>query len=74
MEETHRDLIEDLQQQHQREVAELLKEKEQLLQEETAATMAGKQENMEHKCTVVGKSLCSYSSRGIRSVIINLIK
>lgn len=53
MEKMHRDLIEDLQQQHQKEVAELLKEKEQLLQEETAATMAGKQENMEHKCTVV---------------------
>ncbi|XP_030590791.1 nuclear mitotic apparatus protein 1 [Archocentrus centrarchus] len=40
MEEMHRNLIEDLQQQHQKEVAELLKEKEQLLQEETAATMA----------------------------------
>ncbi|XP_019213636.1 plectin isoform X1 [Oreochromis niloticus] len=40
VEEMHRDLIEDLQQQHQKEVAELLKEKEQLLQEETAATMA----------------------------------
>lgn len=41
MEEMHRKLITDLQQQHQQQVAELLKEKEQLLQEETAATMAG---------------------------------
>lgn len=48
MEEMHRDLIEDLQQQHQKEVAELLKEKEQLLQEETAATMAGKRD-VSHK-------------------------
>ncbi|XP_028267996.1 trichohyalin [Parambassis ranga] len=40
MEEKHRRLIEDLQQQHQKEMSELLKEKNQLLQEETAATMA----------------------------------
>ncbi|XP_041868433.1 myosin-11-like [Melanotaenia boesemani] len=40
MEEMHRKLIRDLQQQHQKQVAELLKEKDQLLQEETAATMA----------------------------------
>ncbi|KAM7372213.1 hypothetical protein PAMP_009396 [Pampus punctatissimus] len=40
MEEMHRKLIGDLQQQHQKEVATLLKEKDQLLQEETAATMA----------------------------------
>lgn len=42
MEETHRQLIGDLKQQHQKEVAALLKEKDQLLQEETAATVAGK--------------------------------
>lgn len=42
MEEIHRKLIGDLQQQHQKEVAALLKEKDQLLQDETAATMAGK--------------------------------
>ncbi|XP_026180315.1 nuclear mitotic apparatus protein 1 [Mastacembelus armatus] len=40
MEEMHRKLISDLQQQHQMEVAALLKEKDQVLQEETAATMA----------------------------------
>ncbi|XP_045931163.1 myosin-11 isoform X3 [Micropterus dolomieu] len=40
MEETHRQLIGDLKQQHQKEVAALLKEKDQLLQEETAATVA----------------------------------
>ncbi|KAI3359290.1 hypothetical protein L3Q82_002804 [Scortum barcoo] len=40
MEETHRQLIGDLQQQHQKEVAALLREKDQLLREETAATMA----------------------------------
>ncbi|XP_074513456.1 uncharacterized protein LOC141781534 [Sebastes fasciatus] len=39
-EEMHRQLIDDLQQQHQTEVAALLKEKDKLLQEETAATMA----------------------------------
>lgn len=42
MEEMHGKLITDLQQQHQKQVAELLKEKDQLLQEETAATMAGR--------------------------------
>ncbi|GAA6226132.1 trichohyalin-like [Lates japonicus] len=40
MEDMYRKLIGDLQQQHQTEVAALLKEKDQLLQEETAATMA----------------------------------
>nr|XP_046271814.1 golgin subfamily A member 4-like [Scatophagus argus] len=40
MEEMHRKLVGDLQEQHQKEVAALLKEKDQLLQEETAATMA----------------------------------
>ncbi|XP_022063201.2 trichohyalin-like [Acanthochromis polyacanthus] len=40
MEETHRKLLGDLNQQHQKEVAELQREKDQLLQEETAATMA----------------------------------
>ncbi|XP_036945716.1 trichohyalin-like isoform X3 [Acanthopagrus latus] len=40
MEDMHRKLIGDLQQQHDEEVAALLKEKDQLLQEETAATMA----------------------------------
>nr|XP_008303978.1 PREDICTED: trichohyalin-like [Stegastes partitus] len=40
MEETHRKLIRDLNQQHQKEVAELQRDKDQLLQEETAATMA----------------------------------
>lgn len=45
MEEIHRKLIGDLQRQHNEEVAALLKEKDQLLQEETAATMAGKNNN-----------------------------
>ncbi|XP_040927925.1 golgin subfamily A member 4-like [Betta splendens] len=40
VEEMHRKMIEDLQQQHRTEVAALVKEKDQLLQEETAATMA----------------------------------
>lgn len=43
MEEVRRKLIGDLEQQHQLQVAALLKEKEQLLQDETAATMAGKE-------------------------------
>ena len=41
MEEMHRQLISDLQKQHQTEMAALLKQKDKLLQEETAATMAG---------------------------------
>ncbi|XP_038138147.1 trichohyalin isoform X2 [Cyprinodon tularosa] len=40
MEEMHRKVIEDLQQEHQKQVTNLLKEKDQLLQEETAATMS----------------------------------
>ncbi|XP_014869303.1 PREDICTED: trichohyalin-like isoform X2 [Poecilia mexicana] len=40
MEEMHRKIIKDIQQEHQKQVAELLKEKDQLLQEETAATMS----------------------------------
>ncbi|KAK5619377.1 hypothetical protein CRENBAI_011929 [Crenichthys baileyi] len=40
MEEMHKKVIKDLQQEHQKQVAELLKEKDQLLQEETAATMS----------------------------------
>ncbi|XP_029292899.1 nuclear mitotic apparatus protein 1 [Cottoperca gobio] len=40
VEEMHKHLIGDLQKQHQAEVAALMKEKEKLLQEETAATMA----------------------------------
>ena len=43
MEVMYRHLVEDLRQQHNREVAELLREKEELLEEETAATLAGKQ-------------------------------
>lgn len=42
LEDRHRKLIGDLQQQHQTEMAAILKEKDQLLQQETAATMAGK--------------------------------
>ncbi|KAK5885183.1 hypothetical protein CesoFtcFv8_018918 [Champsocephalus esox] len=40
MEEMHRQLISDLQKQHETEMAALLKQKDKLLQEETAATMA----------------------------------
>ncbi|KAJ4931997.1 hypothetical protein JOQ06_010433 [Pogonophryne albipinna] len=40
MEAMHRQLISDLQKQHQTEMAALLKQKDKLLQEETAATMA----------------------------------
>uniref|UniRef100_A0A8C7I876 Myosin phosphatase Rho interacting protein n=1 Tax=Oncorhynchus kisutch TaxID=8019 RepID=A0A8C7I876_ONCKI len=40
MEETHHKVVEDLQRQHQREVSKLLEEKERLLAEETAATIA----------------------------------
>ncbi|XP_047214111.1 putative leucine-rich repeat-containing protein DDB_G0290503 isoform X2 [Girardinichthys multiradiatus] len=40
MEGMHKKVIKDLQQEHQKQVAELLKEKDQLLQEETAATMS----------------------------------
>ncbi|KAM9560502.1 myosin phosphatase Rho-interacting protein isoform 8-T8 [Salvelinus alpinus] len=40
MEETHHKVVEDLQRQHQREVSKLLEERERLLAEETAATIA----------------------------------
>ncbi|XP_036405851.1 myosin phosphatase Rho-interacting protein isoform X7 [Megalops cyprinoides] len=40
MEETHQKVIEDIQRQHQREVSKLLEERERLLAEETAATIA----------------------------------
>ncbi|XP_077358821.1 uncharacterized protein LOC144004946 isoform X2 [Festucalex cinctus] len=40
MEEMHRRLITELQQQHEKQVEELIKEKEQLMQEETAAITA----------------------------------
>ncbi|XP_056153694.1 myosin phosphatase Rho-interacting protein isoform X2 [Lampris incognitus] len=40
MEETHQKVIEDLQRQHQREVTKLMEERERLLAEETAATIA----------------------------------
>ncbi|KAM7370917.1 hypothetical protein PAMP_010427 [Pampus punctatissimus] len=40
MEETHQKLIEDLQRQHQREICKLMEERERLLAEETAATIA----------------------------------
>nr|XP_015801378.2 protein lava lamp isoform X1 [Nothobranchius furzeri] len=39
MEEMHKKILKDIQEEHQKQVAELLKEKDQLLQEETAATM-----------------------------------
>ncbi len=41
MEETHQKVIEDIQRQHQREIQNLLEEKERLLEEETNATIAG---------------------------------
>ncbi|XP_058891656.1 myosin phosphatase Rho-interacting protein-like isoform X2 [Acipenser ruthenus] len=40
MEETHQKVLEDIQRQHQREVGKLREEKERLLAEETAATIA----------------------------------
>lgn len=42
MEETHQKVIEDLHRQHQREISKLMEERERLLAEETAATIAGK--------------------------------
>lgn len=49
-------LIQDLQQQHEQEVAALLKEKDQQLQKETAATLAGKEHSHTH--TVFLTSAC----------------
>uniref|UniRef100_A0A8D0AEC0 Myosin phosphatase Rho interacting protein n=1 Tax=Sander lucioperca TaxID=283035 RepID=A0A8D0AEC0_SANLU len=40
MEDTHQKLIHDLQRQHQREISKLMEERERLLAEETAATIA----------------------------------
>lgn len=42
MEESHQKVIEELQRKHQRELENLREEKERLLEEETAATIAGK--------------------------------
>lgn len=41
MEETHQKVVQDLQRQHQREISKLMEERERLLAEETAATIAG---------------------------------
>lgn len=49
MEETHHKVILDLQRQHQREISKLMEERERLLAEETAATIAGK----EIKCITI---------------------
>lgn len=43
LEEMHQKQINDLQRQHQKEVAALLKEKDQQLKEETAATVTGQE-------------------------------
>ncbi|XP_036936347.1 myosin phosphatase Rho-interacting protein isoform X7 [Acanthopagrus latus] len=40
MEETHQKVIQDIQRQHQREISKLMEERERLLAEETAATIA----------------------------------
>lgn len=45
LEERHQKQINDLQQQHQKEVAALLTEKDQQLKEETAATVTGEKKN-----------------------------
>lgn len=45
MEETHQKVIQDIQRQHQREISKLMEERERLLAEETAATIAGKEIN-----------------------------
>lgn len=42
MEESHQKVIDELQRKHQRELENLHEEKERLLAEETAATIAGK--------------------------------
>lgn len=42
MEESHQKVIDELQRKHQRELENLQEEKERLLAEETAATIAGK--------------------------------
>lgn len=46
MEESHQKVIEELQRKHQRELENLQEEKERLLAEETAATIAGKWQNL----------------------------
>lgn len=47
MEESHQKVIDELQRKHQRELENLHEEKERLLAEETAATIAGKYESFE---------------------------
>lgn len=41
MEESHHKVVRDLQRQHRREISKLTEERERLLAEETAATVAG---------------------------------
>lgn len=53
MEETHQKVIQDLQRQHQREISKLMEERERLLAEETAATIAGKMScTAARKCSI----------------------
>lgn len=59
MEETHQKVIQDLQRQHQREISKLMEERERLLAEETAATIAGKKNNnciTTHNCYTLKKT------------------
>lgn len=64
MEETHQKVIEDLQRQHQREISKLLEERERLLAEETAATIAGQYSDLHSKARFLSWSLslfCEHS-------------
>lgn len=54
MEETHQKVIQDLQRQHQREISKLMEERERLLAEETAATIAGELSCSEVLYTIQG--------------------
>jgi len=56
MEDTHQKLVHDLQRQHQREIANLLEERERLLAEETAATIAGKENSINRRLCVCFKT------------------
>lgn len=55
MEETHQKVIEDIQRQHQREISKLMEERERLLAEETAATIAGEETVSPAVITVISK-------------------
>lgn len=62
LEKKHVQVIQDLQQQHEQEVAALLMERDRQLQKETAATLAGKKYSHKPQKLILFKSLYDFWS------------